>query len=149
MIPIPFIPKAQAVNTQIMIEDASALTGLDEHTLLIAMSGLSEATANLVAHGKSVRWPAFGIYSPLLVTQMRRGATSKHPHCKPAFAPTKSFRQQVALGAPPCDDGNKDFARYNKNHVRSLANDDGSRAFTAHASFRQQVEAQLAHSRDA
>lgn len=146
-IPIPYLPKAQAVNTQLMVERASELTGVDEHTVLIVMSGLSEATVDLVSHGKEVRWPAFGMFCPALVKQMR--GPVKHPHCKPVFAPTRAFRQQVALGAPPCDDGNKALRRYNKNHVRSLANDDGSRAFTAHASFRQQVEAQLAHSRDA
>ena len=92
MIPVPYLPKEQAAPLQRVLEHAAQLTGLDEHTLLIALSGLSEATADEVSRGHSVRWPAFGMFSPALVKQMRRnGIYRQYPRCKPVFSPTRTI----------------------------------------------------------
>lgn len=148
MIPIPYLPKAKAVTLQRCIETTARETGYDEHAVLIIMSRFWEALADEVSKGREVRIPGFGMFAPTLI-QNRGGAGNPRggdptPRCKPTFAPTSAFRQQVAYGAPPSKLGNHAVKNYNRNHMRR---DDGGRVFTAQQKLREKIEASLGYAR--
>ena len=148
MIPIPYLPKLKAVPLQRAIEKTARETGYSEHTVLNMMSTFWEALADEVTRGHEVRIPGFGMFAPVLISAkgVKGNPMGNDPtrRCKPMFAPTRAFRQQVAFGAPPSLNGRHAMDNYHRNHT---GKDDGARVFTAQQSLRDKIERQLAGAR--
>lgn len=142
MIPIPRMPREQALPLKRVIEATANDLGMSEHDVFCTLSRLLEGIADEVTKGREVRIPGFGMFAPVAVDLSR--SNYKIPRCVPRFAPTRSFRQQVMFGAPPNESGKKAMKLYNKHHVTSPANDDGARVFSAQARMRRDVLAQIA-----
>lgn len=129
------------------IDSTAVETGLDVVTVALTMSYLLEGIADEVSRGRSVRVPGFGMFSPVVMSERhRRMSRDPTPRCKPMFSASRTFRQQVAVSAPPSEVETKRFKKHQKNH-NDHHDGDCARVFTAMESMRQQILAQLAGAR--
>lgn len=142
MIGIPSLPREKAIPLKRVIEATATELGMSEHNVFLVMTHLFEGIADEVTKGNELRIPGFGMFAPVAVNI--RKSPCKTPRCRPQFAPTKSFRQQVMFGAPPNASGGKAIKLYEKNHITSPARDSGARVFSTMDKVRREVLAQVA-----
>ncbi|MFN3242966.1 MAG: HU family DNA-binding protein [Planctomycetota bacterium] len=146
---IPFLSRTEdGKPLQDAIDFAAERTACDSVAVAQVMSLFFEAIADEVSRGKVVRIPGFGIFAPVAVSERdRRMSRDLTPRCKPAFSPSRGFRQQVRYGAPPNASGAERLKRFDKNHS-STKGRGAPRVWAAMEAMRDQIDAQLARTRD-
>lgn len=145
MIRIPFNSKSEkAQPLQSVIKSTAQETGLDQHTVAIAMSWFLEGIADEVSMGRVVRIPGFGVWAPWLVRHPAALARDPSPRCTVKFSPSRCFAQQVRWSAPASAAGTRALTRHRRSHsVGSKPDRASARTWTAMRAFRASIEAQM------
>ena len=148
-ITIPFLSRSEdGKPLQRCIDFAAEESGIDAYSVVVAMSFMLTKIADEVTRGRSVRIPGFGCFSPVPIPEShRKKSRDLTPRCKPAFSPSRGFRQQVRFGASPSVVEARRFHRHEKNHAY-LGRGESARVFTSMDALRDQVSAQLGRARD-
>ena len=145
---IPFLSKAESGRSlQRCLDFAAEETGYDTFAVTIMLSSFLEALAGEVAMGRGVLIPGFGRFAPEpLPERYLKTSRDKTPRCRPTFAASRGFRNQVRLGAHPSDVEIKRKRRYEKNHS-DRNRGKGQRVWSSQQALREHIHAQLGYAR--
>lgn len=148
-VPIPFLSTAEPGRSlQRCLDQAAVETGYDTVAVTLIMSSFLEALADEVSMGRGVLIPGFGRFAPEpLPGRYLKTSRDNTPRCRPMFAASRGFRNQVRLGvAAPADVEVKRHYRFEKNHS-DRNRGKGQRVWSSQQALREQIHAQLGNTR--
>jgi hypothetical protein len=109
---IPWSSKAEKYNSlrEILVYTAQR-TGRSEYQIAVIMTFFLEHLALIVACGRCVRIPGFGVFGPWTANYEDRD-----PTVSPRFVPARPWRQHVKSICPPTEGKNHELHTYRRSH---------------------------------
>ncbi len=134
MIRIPYSKRRDAKPLKTCVERTAVEFAMSEQQVAFIMSKFLECVADEVTAGRAVVVPGFGMF-----TQNRYKRDGVW-HWRPAFYPSRAYRDQIKFGTPPDQDGKRQRNLFVRNQSRK---DQGKRTFMVLRRFREKIAAQL------